>query len=118
MSCMKTEMYIAFFSLNYEMLKAFSIFIITDSLKPFEHFKSGVVHRCSYCSYTSPLKANVKRHLLVHTGEKPFSCNICQRRFAQKNYLQIHILAHTGERPYSCSFCQKRFTQKKYLQRH
>lgn len=46
-----------------------------------------------------------------HTGEKPFACQICDRRFARSDKLAIHMRTHTGEKPYVCSICGRAFAQ-------
>ena len=35
-------------------------------------------HRCPMCNYSFNSAALLKIHILVHTGEKPFSCNQCE----------------------------------------
>ncbi|GFR23900.1 hypothetical protein TNCT_123461 [Trichonephila clavata] len=48
-------------------------------------------HACSFCSYTTYYPSGIKTHLLKHTGEKPYQCNICSKRFTRKEYLRNHI---------------------------
>ncbi|KAF9416795.1 hypothetical protein HW555_005925 [Spodoptera exigua] len=43
---------------------------------------------------------------------RPFACGQCPAAFARRPYLDIHMRTHTGERPYQCDACLKRFTQK------
>lgn len=54
----------------------------------------GVVNLCSLCSYSTSDSGNFKRHLLIHSGERPFKCGVCGRNFSQKTHLKRHTLVH------------------------
>ncbi|KAH3897374.1 zinc finger protein 436-like isoform X2 [Dreissena polymorpha] len=73
---------------------------------------------CIVCHKRFNRKCTLKNHMLVHTREMPFECSVCQRQFNQKGTLNVHMLVHTAEKPFECSVCHKRFHQKSTLAHH
>lgn len=59
---------------------------------------------------SKPLSLLIFGHLL---GERPYSCPVegCGRTFTEHSSLRKHKLIHTGEKPYVCEICGKTFSQ-------
>lgn len=45
-------------------------------------------------------------------------CAFCLRRFWSAEDLRRHMRTHTGERPFSCDICRRKFTLKHSMLRH
>ncbi|RXG62243.1 Zinc finger protein Xfin [Armadillidium vulgare] len=81
--------------------------------------QSSRLYQCPHCEYKSNVLINVKQHIkFKHTGERPFACLICFKRFTTKQNLQVHTRIHTGEKPYRCSVCLKDFNHKSNYDKH
>lgn len=58
--------------------------------------------------------------MMIHTGEKSHACPHCEKSFSLEYNLNTHIRIHTGEKPYKCQIagCEKSFTQSGNLKTH
>ncbi|VDN14175.1 unnamed protein product [Dibothriocephalus latus] len=55
----------------------------------------------------------------THTGEQPYCCGQCNRRFSISSNMQRHVRnIHHLEKPFTCSFCARSFAQRTNLDRH
>ncbi|KAM5179502.1 zinc finger protein 740 isoform 2-T2 [Mantella aurantiaca] len=73
---------------------------------------------CEHCYGAFRSSYHLKRHLYIHTGERPYECDMCDMKFIQKYHLDRHKRVHSGEKPYQCERCQQAFSRTDRLLKH
>ena len=61
---------------------------------------SRMMHKCKYCVRELSSRQNLREHLYIHTGEKPYICTEpgCGQKFRQGSLLSIHKKIHSEVR--------------------
>lgn len=79
-----------------------------------------VHHQCPHCPYHCERSDKLKVHLVnMHSTEKPFACNFCDKRFKLKDKLNLHMnTVHLKRKPFQCDFCSQVFGRKDAAKRH
>ncbi|XP_042328255.1 zinc finger E-box-binding homeobox 1 isoform X2 [Sceloporus undulatus] len=59
---------------------------------------------------TSHKSGRDQRHVTQSSGNRKFKCTECGKAFKYKHHLKEHLRIHSGEKPYECPNCKKRFS--------
>lgn len=62
--------------------------------------------------------SDLDKHHILHTEEKFFMCELCNKRFFNKSILSRHYHVHTYESAFICHVCNKEFSHKPHLKAH
>ncbi|KAM5156997.1 ras-responsive element-binding protein 1 isoform 2-T2 [Mantella aurantiaca] len=69
------------------------------------------------CNSQHQLTMHIRQHN-TDTGGTDHSCSICGKALSSASSLDRHMLVHSGERPYKCSMCGQSFTTNGNMHRH
>ncbi|KAK6639928.1 hypothetical protein RUM43_008205 [Polyplax serrata] len=74
--------------------------------------------KCDHCGKRFHSEVRARDHSKKHGGEKPYKCEMCPKSFNHKTDLRRHLCLHSGEKPYACEHCGKGFIRKDHMLKH
>lgn len=73
---------------------------------------------CPICNKSFKDPSTQRRHLRIHSEERPFPCDLCPKSFRRKDNLKEHMLCHSDQKPFSCEDCGKALSRRSSLTNH
>ena len=74
---------------------------------------------CKYCGKIFDRIGHCQNHEVTHTGELPYECDFCDRKFSMRCNKKRHIdEMHIKDKKHECDKCGKKFSRNYHLKRH
>lgn len=89
---------------------------LSDKRPPAQEKRAEEQLQCSLCKEVYSDLCAIRKHFLTHVSG--LSCPFCQQNFTDRRYLVRHMIRHTGYKPYSCAHCGKHFYREIYCRLH
>ncbi|KAK7080876.1 hypothetical protein SK128_024478 [Halocaridina rubra] len=90
-----------------------------------EHSEANhIANICHICGFTTTYQNKLDRHMVKHTKEKSFICDMCGKQYSQKQNLRDHISRNHSEEdassryPFSCEHCKRMYRNESNLLKH
>ena len=116
--------------LDQEVYVQQSIEIDIADVKNNENLTTGQlrINQGFFCNICHKTLSSNEKHQCKHSGNLPFECDQCGKKFDYKPSLKRHVLlfhnaanrftANTSQKRYKCDLCNRKFTHKNTLKDH
>jgi len=100
---------------NEPMLK------IEDNFKSITNSKDEkLLFECLICHSILRSRCAFKGHFRLHSGERPYACELCDKKYPNNSSLTTHkVRIHFPEQmKWDCKYCKKKFFCQSHLAKH
>ena len=81
---------------------------------PKEEVKKPECNICEICGFEAANQAKLERHQNSHMEITKHKCLDCNKAFTQAQSLANHMQIHTGEKPFVCELCGQKYRILEY----
>lgn len=82
------------------------------------HYNSHRTIKCIHCDAAFIKNSYLKDHMLMHSNDKKFVCDVCGKSFKYRNGLSVHKTVHLAYKSHICDVCGLGFNAKNTLLTH
>jgi len=75
-------------------------------------------YKCDFCEKSYNRKDTLDSHLATHSDLKEYICSVCGKQFGRRHIRDTHERRHRGEKKHGCTYCNKRFMSGQQLKNH
>ncbi|XP_041103824.1 ras-responsive element-binding protein 1-like isoform X2 [Polyodon spathula] len=70
---------------------------LTMHIRQHNSDSGGADHSCSICGKSLSSASSLDRHMLVHSGERPYKCSVCGQTFTTNGNMHRHMKIHVKD---------------------
>ncbi|XP_062376957.1 ras-responsive element-binding protein 1 isoform X2 [Sardina pilchardus] len=70
---------------------------LTTHIRQHNQDNGAADHSCSICGKSLSSASSLDRHMLVHSGERPYKCSVCGQTFTTNGNMHRHMKIHDKE---------------------
>ena len=71
--------------------------------------------KCPYediCDFVSAYPGNMRVHMRIHTNEKPYACDFCDKQFRSRSACKNHVMTHPEMNGVNCKHCHRKISRE------